>query len=50
MSEGKRQYRVILPVNFEDGVVHHVGETVDVDPAVATLYAHALVEVKKAEE
>lgn len=44
------EYRVALPVDFGDGVVHQPGEIVALDASKAKEYAHALrvveVEVK----
>jgi hypothetical protein len=45
MDSDKRKYRVTLPVDFGDGVIHQHGETVELEMETAKAYAHALIAV-----
>lgn len=42
----RRSYRVTLPVDLGDGIVHPQGEMIDLDLATAKLHARALIEVE----
>lgn len=39
-------YRVTLPIDLGDGVVHQPGEEIDLDLVTANLYPHALIRVE----
>lgn len=41
----KQKYRVTLPIDLTDGVVHQAGEIVELDLETATAYRHALIAV-----
>lgn len=41
----KRKYRVVLPVDLGDGQVHNFGQVVELDPAAAEPFSHALVDI-----
>jgi hypothetical protein len=39
----KRRFRLILPMDFGDGKIREVGETVEMDAEAAKDYAHGLI-------
>jgi transcriptional regulator with XRE-family HTH domain len=42
----RSSYRVTLPIDLGDGVMHQPGELIDLDLATAKLYSHALIRVE----
>jgi transcriptional regulator with XRE-family HTH domain len=42
----RNSYRLTLPIDLGDGVVHQPGELIDLDLATAKLYSHALIRVE----
>ena len=42
-----KKYKVTLPIDLGDGVIHLPGEVLDMGPEQALAYAHALLPVEE---
>jgi hypothetical protein len=49
-SHETREYRVTLPIDLGDGVVHYPGEELALNLLQATAYKHALLRLAQEEE